>query len=569
MRPLQAGRRLGAVVAALLFACAAPAGASYTIVPDQTPTIQAAVDGSADTIWVHDGEYTEDVAIARPLVLLSYPRQTGSVLGYEYPCVRSLSITTSEGAVLVIGFHVRGPVGFLSTGAGQPAVTFEGCRIDAGFSAGGSNHFASVRLRGNVVMGGVTIASLYWPSVVGNAVIGGGVSVSGNGSVVVEGNFIEGPGNVGLTLCCSDGEPLAYDNVVRGFSIGVRAGDRGKVVKNRITNCSDSGIELTGSTPVTISAIDNVVRACGGYGIRAYGGGSPFVFENTVDSTGQAGIRCEGGLGVPAIVRNNTVRYSLSHGIWVSGGIAVSSNVVLHASADGIHTATDDADSNVVGRCGAGGIVASGSAVRQNTSYLNLGAGLVLTGGSGTAVDHNIAFGNGATGVDANAVPSAVLGCNDWYSNTGGATGGVAPGATDLSIDPQFCDVTGDNVTLAATSPVLTATGCGRIGARGLGCTSPTSVEPAPGDGRSLSASPVPARSVVRLSWVAGAAASRIEVFDLQGARRFHADLPAGISEFHWSAVDDSGLLVPSGVYFVRRTPAAGRVEATRIVIQR
>jgi hypothetical protein len=124
-------------------------------------------------------------------------------------------------------------------------------------------------------------------------------------------------------------------------------------------------------------------------------------------------------------------------------------------------------------------------------------------------------------------------------------------------------------VTLAATSPVLTAPGCGRIGARGLGCTSPTSAEPAPGGGHALSARPVPAPGAVRLSWAPGTGASTIEVFDVLGARRFHAVLPAGSSELRWNALDDSGMPVPSGIYFVRRTAAGGPVEGARIVIQR
>ena len=568
MRTFPAGRCLGAAVVALLVCRAAVSSASYTIVPDQTPTIQAAVDGGADTIFVHEGEYAENVSIERSVLLMSYPKQAGPIVGYEYPRIQGMSIAANDGAVVrVTGFHVRGPVGFMANGGGLPEVTFEGCRMDAGFSAAGSNSFASVRLRGNVVMGGVVVTSKYYPTIVHNAVIGGGVSVSGNGTVIVEGNFVEGPGNIGISICCSDGIPLAYDNVVRGFVTGIRATDGGRVVKNRVTACSGDGIQLAGSTTQTIWAIDNVVRACGGYGIRASGAGSPFVFMNTVDSTAQAGIRSEGGPSTPAIVRNNTVRYAFSTGIWVSGGLAVSSNVVLHAAADGILTATDAADSNVVGRSGAGGVVTTGSEVRQNTSYLNGGAGIVLAGGSGTAVDHNLGFGNGAAGINANGAPSAVLGCNDWYSNSAGSTEGIAPGATDLSIDPQFCDVTGDNVTLAATSPILAAPGCGRIGARGLGCTSPTSVETSPGP-HAFSARPVPAQGAVRLSWAPGAGASTIEVFDLQGARRFHVELAAGSSEYRWNAVDDAGLLVPSGIYFVRHT-TGGRAEAARIVIHR
>jgi hypothetical protein len=39
-----------------------------------------------------------------------------------------------------------------------------------------------------------------------------------------------------------------------------------------------------------------------------------------------------------------------------------------------------------------------------------------------------------------------------------------------LSVDPGFCDLAGDDVTLAARSPLVTQTACGQIGAAGVGC---------------------------------------------------------------------------------------------------
>jgi hypothetical protein len=69
------------------------------------------------------------------------------------------------------------------------------------------------------------------------------------------------------------------------------------------------------------------------------------------------------------------------------------------------------------------------------------------------------------------------MGCNDWFGNDSGAVHGIAPSQNDLALDPRFCDVVGDDVRLAANSPLLDAPGCGLIGALGQGCgTSATMV---------------------------------------------------------------------------------------------
>ena len=65
------------------------------------------------------------------------------------------------------------------------------------------------------------------------------------------------------------------------------------------------------------------------------------------------------------------------------------------------------------------------------------------------------------------------LGCNDWFGNVAGAVSGADPGATDLALDPLFCDVTQGDVHLSALSPLLNAAGCGQIGALGQGCDAP------------------------------------------------------------------------------------------------
>jgi hypothetical protein len=107
------------------------------------------------------------------------------------------------------------------------------------------------------------------------------------------------------------------------------------------------------------------------------------------------------------------------------------------------------------------------------------------------SVDHNLAFRNVSSGLVLSGGSLIAGGCNDWFENEGGA-GHYFP--TDFGVDPLFCDAADDDVTLRSNSPLLSAGGCGLIGALGLGCDLPTAVQPA-----SLVAEPVP--DGIRVRW--------------------------------------------------------------------
>jgi hypothetical protein len=147
-------------------------------------------------------------------------------------------------------------------------------------------------------------------------------------------------------------------------------------------------------------------------------------------------------------------------------------------------------------------------------------------------------------------------------------TAGADVAPDDANIDPLFCDVAADSVTLRSDSPVLDAPGCGRMGARGQGCIDAPTVTIDPGPGVSsvqpafeLSLSPIapsPARSsaVITFSLPVGMPV-RITVLDVQGRR---IDVPtsgpesAGRHVLRWSAPAGAR----AGVYYVRME-AAGR----------
>ena len=113
--------------------------------------------------------------------------------------------------------------------------------------------------------------------------------------------------------------------------------------------------------------------------------------------------------------------------------------------------------------------------ISGNTSAMNRGSGFVLDfndSGFGSAIQirNNIAFGNGGWGMTWSRPELPTIGCNDWFGNRLGAVSGALAGATDFMVDPQFCDIDADDVSLLESSPLIDGQGCGQIGARGQGC---------------------------------------------------------------------------------------------------
>jgi len=136
--------------------------------------------------------------------------------------------------------------------------------------------------------------------------------------------------------------------------------------------------------------------------------------------------------------------------------------------------------SSIIGRCGGDGVFLISEEIvhlTNCTSYLNGGAGFRINEGSSAEVtaSNNIAFQNRGFGLVASTHGSTTSSCNDWFENTLGATEAVAPGPSDLFVDPRFCDVSQNDVHLQSGSSLANAAGCGLIGALGT-CDLPTPV---------------------------------------------------------------------------------------------
>ncbi len=542
-----------ALIAAGLLTLVAPARASHLVVPDDVPTVQQALDALVDTVIVKDGLVPERVTTHGDVVLEPY-----SAPGYpgfhSYPSLQS--IEDRSWSIRMRGFRLLGQFSAPS----YYRVEFEDCRFDSTLNAAVGLPGGPVLIRGCLVFGDL-IARGGAVQLVGTTVIGGSMRVTADGIHDIRGNYVSGALQCGMYLNLQDSEGKVEGNTIVGCGEGMRIHDDGFVYgihDNQIANCAGSGMifeDRANPSGSLDSLRGNSIHGCGGAGISV-------------------GNNWSGGP-----IRQNQILDVGGDGITIAGFIilAVDSNTVLRAGGAGVRSAAFVRllRGNVVGRCGSDGIVLASAGdprlIEHNTSFGNAGAGFSLAGNTWVEPDTvrlNIAAANAGAGFALTSGPAPLLSCNDWYANTGGATQGMGPGASDLQLDPMFCYLLGNDVHLASGSPLLNAPGCGQIGALGQGCATALGVGSAPRlTIAPLRARPVPASRGVVFEIASSSSSSRLEVFDVSGARRWSTTLPAGAARLEWDRRDASGRPLPPGIYFARLAREGTEVATTRVVL--
>jgi hypothetical protein len=503
---------------------------------------------------VRDGTYPDAILIQNTVALVAYP--PSGINAQPYPSVGPITIQgqSGTGRITLWGLHVLGAVNWIQ-GTGNPNVTIDACRVDGGVNAGWTFAFVPLRMRGCLVFGNINASPLYYPDITGCTVIGGGILVFSHGGARVRDNYVRGPAAVGIQMCCDDAIPNdASGNIVIGTTDGIVAW-HGTQSNNIVEDVSGSGLKWPAAGATTFQ--DNTVTRAGQYGIlfSASGGGlAANALGNSIHDSGLDGIRANGG----SRIRRNNVWNSSGAGIRITdaiGAVACDSNVVMFSGSDGIvATTAGSLLRNVVGRSQGNGIaIGSGAAPTSNTSYLNGGSGYEVTSVPvSTSIANNIGYGNSTYGIHWSGGGSAPLACNDWDQNGSGATGGTPIGGTDLQLDPLFCNLAADDVSLASSSPLVSAGACGLIGALGVGCATASvgSDEAKSVDG--LNAYPQPGRGTIRFAWPASPAAGALEIFDIAGARLKRLDTTPGTSDVRWSGDRDDGVAATPGVYWAR-----------------
>jgi hypothetical protein len=568
-----------AVLLALVFTPRASL-AHQSIVPDQFPTIQAAIDantiGYNDTIYVRDGDYPEVLTPHSYLWLIALPTVSTSPASPSLGMARVRSITTAPGTggfvLLVRGFRFKEAVSLSLSGRRD----FEGCWFEAGLTvrAGSTGHVWNCIVLGSQGLnldGGTTM------EVAMTTVIGGSIVENPPGSVQIHDNVAIGSGlasgpATGI-YCWSD--LSAIRNYVRGYVNGIYSNDEASEARdNVIEDCPGAGIKadrVAGSYPIT----GNTVRRSGrGIDVTVRstlpGLRSPLVSGNVIEAATGEGIYSRGGLPGGAL-EGNTVLSPGGNGIDAGACFTtVSGNRVVDAGGAGLVLPAGGSASvtgNVFGHSHGSGVVGGVGVLQRNTSYLNAGTGYDISGGSGSSIDHNIACANSGAGLRwSGAAPAP--GCDDWFGNLGGDLSGVSAGATDVSLDPLLCNPAIDDVGLQAGSPLASLAGCGQVGALGVGCAT-AGIGPgatAAGEVLALAAMPNPTAGEVRFAWTAPTRGAELAIFDVAGQRRWSRALAGTRGDLAWKGLGENGCTLAPGVYFARLT-AGGRTTTRRVTL--
>ncbi len=404
------------------------------IIPDQFPTIQAALDSLVpwppDTLMIRPGHYPERLVVPGGFALKNI-LTSGDPDSMVKVDALTLEPGDSGNHIWISGFQSLGPVVAYS-GGGPSVITFVSCQIDSGWlDPSGNNESETDRmtLHRCRLFGPVRIHA--WETTVDSSEVHGPLYMRGQWRARARGNRFENVDGAALTVDAELNADIT-GNVVQGGTYGfnIEATD-GLLLfgDNLIEGCSGFGADLHGHQDITVSG--NRIVGCGGDGIRAI-------------------ARLQ--------VRNNTILECAGAGM-----------ILRQSEWQGV------AEFNTIGRCGDVGIRIVREnrdeldpwIVRNNTIFSCEGNGFEID--ESANVHNNVGYGNGGFGLTHSGAFVPVLACNDWYANTAGAVSS-APGATDLDVDPQFCDLDTNDVSLTDKSPLVSASGCGLIGARGAGC---------------------------------------------------------------------------------------------------
>lgn len=273
------GRRLWCAIALAGGAgLSLPAAAGTIRVPQDQPTIQAAIDAAAagDTVLVSPGVYTGPGN--RNLDTRSKAITVKSAGGAATCVLDAEGISRSEYQAV-----------FVIQGSETPATVIEGFTIRGGyhFNGGGvsvlsgSPTFRDCVITGNHVDcwgGGVYVQSSGSPRfincrVAGNssAAEGGGIFMIGSGVSRIEGCVIEGnTANVGAGICTFSGQPLFVNCRITANSAGW-GGGAGYMSGGKLINCTVAG------------------NSAASYGSAVYGGSSTQITNTIVwGNTGAA-----------------------------------------------------------------------------------------------------------------------------------------------------------------------------------------------------------------------------------------------------------------------------------------
>lgn len=526
-------------------------------VPQDYPTIQAAVDASSpgDAVLVAPGTYS-DVVHQFPgdttkcvVVMKSGVTVTGSGQGSTFidplgrgrgfHCEGTTNVTIQNLAVRNANARIYGAGIFCKDGANATIQnsTLTNCLDGAVISLASTMNLTSCTFTGNLSkQGGAVAIEIYQgtPSIatILSCTMNNNAAPSG-GAVFVRGSAIT------MRYCNLTGNQV---NAINGSGGGItiiesQATIRDSQVLSNHVDGIGGGMAILEGASVTLERCllqGNYTEADEGYGGGIYCAGSSLSMQDCT----MARNRVEGG-------------FSDGGGIYA-----------LSASSMTINQCT--------------------LAANECTLEPTLGGGITIVNSSPTISKSIIAFnapGKGMHCADGSSVP--VVSCSDIFGNAGGDAICGTNAGHNFSLDPQFCNLAANNFRIAMTSPCYpgnhpdgpNACQRDRIGGQDPGCNPAGLDDSAAGDaaGRLISRpNPFFPRTTIYFE-LARAGSIRLAIYDPSGRwvrTLVEGSYPAGKHQEVWDGRDAEGRLLPSGVYF-GRLETDGLRESRALVLAR
>ncbi len=419
------------------------AEASSITVPDEAPTVQAALNASVDSVFIRGGFYPETPVVSQQVRLMAIPGN----IAYPRPVLSGILIQPTITPIVL------------------PLFAFDSLDISGHVFIRNDDVFCEIAFRHCNLGSGISDQSQYLSTA---ALRLEGCTVSGTAQVRVDG------------LCAVD------SCIVHGeLTVGEQDAEL------RVTNCrfqgAGSGFAILGS-PLILSCdiINNLIDQYE-FGIKVYVDAYATVSSNTVTYCSEEGISA---LQHGTVVTGNTVR-GCGTGI-VAGTVddlRVIGNTIAGSRDFGFYgfiCCTGTIGGNVIWGSGLDGMRVGGEGgldvtVVNNSSCLNGGSGfapsftLIVGGTERCQVLNNVASSNSAYGIRWLTPDATKVACNDWWGNRMGNVDGRAASDEDFSLDPKFCDGAAGDFHLREGSPLINRAGCDTlVGALGMGCDTTT-----------------------------------------------------------------------------------------------
>lgn len=412
------------------------ARASTVTVPDDLPSIQAAIDAGADTVLIRDGDYSEIPNAYRGVTLVG--------IGAARPRLRGLAVSNPFPLLsrrwIVRELQFTGPVTLTTSNPNARLldIAFLGCDLRFGLrhdvdTSTDPYDILTFTLSGSTLGQGVLVNAAV--VAMDADTLDAGAAFRVEEAVSVTGCWFRGAPDTALDITGAEPVVDVSNNVIEGYNTGVT------VLESR-----------------QLTMRNNVVRKIGGYGAYIRGAAGTLL-DNAVSDCG-TGVRCVFS-GVEA--SGNTFVRNLQTALWLDNpdSVRAQRNVFAHSGDFGMVIEVGfDADYRLT----------------QNTFAENKRSGLALPHGTNDRLllESNLFAGNTEWGLVIQGVEASImLHCNDWYANGLGPAFGALVSSDDVSLNPFFCDMLGDDFSLYSDSPLLGQSQCGQVGALGVGCHPP------------------------------------------------------------------------------------------------